>query len=337
MVLIGTVSNSAQPSRWWLVVAAVLVILWGWSYSPASAQRAFRLFSQPVRTDSAQPARASRIAFSSNTSNTSGAVFASGPGDLAMQLRDADDLMAFIDRAKIDAASGGYYYALKAYDFCSREAKVAGRVPRLDELFAGVQGLIDVRQVSAWLRISALCRNFPESTRDMSYFALAEEGLNAGDPKLALAIRLEHLSAAPMESAELRDPDARADLLRRIFALRDPTLLRDLALELQVLQPTVNFMLEDEALTPEDSDRLVDALMHIACTWGGTCGRIDERAALLSCAHQGVCVPLPYGAEMDTRMHRMVDALLSSGGTALQFAAPKPIAAANPVAAKRVS
>lgn len=323
MVLIGTISHSAQPSRWWLVVAAILVILWCWLPSTDS-RRSPRSSAQQVETRTASFHRSVRTAYFPGQGEVPSVT------SLGTQLRDADDLMAFIERAKIDPASGGYYYALKAYDFCSREAKVAGRVPRLDELFSSVQGLIDVRQVSAWLRISALCRNFPESSREMNYLALAEEGLNAGDPKLALALRLERLSVAPLESAELRDADVRADLLARIFAMRDPALLRDLARELQVLQSTVNFTLDDETLSPEDGDRLVDSLMFIACTWGGTCGRIDERAALLSCAHQGVCVPLPYGAEMDGRMYRMVDTLLSSSGTALRFAAPKPIAAIHP-------
>jgi hypothetical protein len=322
MVLIGTISHSAQPSRWWLVVAALLVLFWG------AQQSAIRLKTAPTglhETGSQQTTRALK----NRGGHYYAASYVQSTPELALQLRDADDLMAFIERAKIDPGAGGYYYALKAYDFCSREAKVAGRVPRLDELFSNAHGLIDVRQVSAWMRISALCRNFPESSRDMSYFALAEEGLNAGDPKLALALRLERLSAAPLESVELKDPDARADLLMRIFAMHDPVLLRDLALELQVLQATVSFSLDDEALSPEDGDRLVDALMFIACTWGGTCGRIDDRAALLSCAHQGVCVPLPYGADMDARSRRMVDSLLATNGTALRFAPPEPVAASG--------
>jgi hypothetical protein len=317
MVLIGTISHSAQPSRWWLVAAALLVVVWSWQRPAANQPAAAIVHKESVSKRAARHAYPAYHA-AHNTQPVP---------TLALQLRDADDLMAFIERAKIDPASGGYYYALKAYDFCAREAKVAGRVPRLDELFSNAHGLLDVRQVSAWLRISALCRNFPESSRDMSYFALAEEGLTAGDPKLALALRLERLSAAPLDSAELRDADARTDLLTRIFAMHDPVLMRDLALELQVLQATVSFSLDDQTLTPEEGDKLVDALMFIACTWGGTCGRIDDRAALLSCAHQGVCVPLPYGADMDARMLRMVDSLLATNGTALRFAPPEPVAA----------
>lgn len=336
MVLTGTVSHSTQPSRWWLAVAALLVVTWGWQHFFAVSQHDQRPVSVAHQTGSAQGDRARGFARVPHVATPS---FIAPSTDLAAQWRDTDDLMAFIERAKIDPAAGGYYYALKAYDFCAREAKVAGRVPRIEELFSGMQGFIDVRQVNAWMRISALCRNVPESSRELNYLALTEEGQQAGDPKLALLLRLERLSAAPLESAELRDADARADLLTRIFAAHDPALMRDLARELQALQPVLNFTLDDEVLTPEDSDRVVDALMYIACAWGGTCGRIDESAALLSCAHQGVCVPLPYAADPDARLRRMVDTLLSTNGTALQFAAPRPVAAAGAGARglKRVS
>jgi len=330
MVLIVTASRSSQPSRWWLVAAALLVVLWA---LPRAAPRLKAVIAAPSEVSAPRAARSS--AYRVARSGYQAASYVAPAPALAAQLRDADDLMAFIEHAKIDPGAGGYYYALKAYDFCAREAKVAGHVPRLEEMFMSAQGAVDVRQMSAWFRISALCRNFPDSSRDLNYFALAEEGLNAGDPKLALALRLERLSAAPLESAELRDPEARADLLARIFALHDPVLLRDLALELQVLQATVSFSLDGEPLTPEDGDRLVDSLMFIACSWGGACGRIDDRAALLSCAHQGVCVPLPYEADMDTRMQRMVESLLATNGTALRFAPPEPVAAATATALRR--
>ena len=212
------------------------------------------------------------------------------PTPLAWQLRASDDLMDFIERARFYPASGGFYYALKAYDFCAREAKVSGRIPRLEDLLQADEPLPDIRRLSAALRIANLCRGFVQpQALPFSYISLTEDGQTQGDPKLALSQRLERLSAVTAESEEFSDPVARAAMLNALLATRDPWLLRDLAAELQLIEAKVTLVIDGEAIAPEEHQAFFAALNLAACELGAACGADDDWYQLLACSQAGKC------------------------------------------------
>jgi len=215
------------------------------------------------------------------------------PASLAMQLRSSDDFYAFIESARRHPQDGSYYYALKAFDFCNREAKVGGRIPALDDGF-GLEAGADARRFGAAWRIALLCRRFfGDAPAAQSYVALTEEGRDAGDPLLALARRLEALSTLGPESADRRDAQARSELFRTVFAQRDGWLLRDLAGELRLLAAHTTLTLDGETISAEESPAFFAAFDALACELSGPCGGGEDPAFLLACANAGDCDAAP--------------------------------------------
>lgn len=221
------------------------------------------------------------------------------PPPLVWQLRDSDDLIDFIERARLQPASGGYYYALKAYDFCAREAKVSGRIPRPEDLLLD-DPLPDLRRLSAALRIATLCRGFAQpQALPFSYISLTEEGQTLGDPKLALLQRLERLSTAYAQSEEFTDPVARSAMLNALLATRDPWLLRDLAAELRLIETKVTLVIDGEAIAPEEHEAFFVALNLAACELGAACSADDDWYQLLACSQAGECDAMGVAGSQD--------------------------------------
>ena len=211
--------------------------------------------------------------------------------------------MGYIERARFDPASGGFYYALKAYDFCAREAKVSGHLPRLEDLLLTDGPVPDIRKLSAALRIAALCRGFVQpQALPFSYISLTEEGQTLGDPKLALSQRLERLSAATAQSEEFSDPAARATMLNALLATRDPWLLRDLAAELRLIEAKITLVIDGAALVPEEHPAFFAAFNLAACELGAPCSADNDWYQLLACSGAGTC-DAPQAAANNDPLH----------------------------------
>ena len=218
------------------------------------------------------------------------------PASLAWQLRSSDDLQDYIERARFDPASGGFYYALKAYDFCTREAKVGGRLARPEDLLNPEEPFPDLRRLKAAARIAELCRGFDEPRAPpISYISLTEEGRSLSDPKLMLAHRLEKLSTETTESVEFADAGARAALLSAVLATRDPWLIRDLAAELRLIGKRVRILIDGEAINADDYESFFAALDFAACDLGAPCGADDDWNQLLACSQAARCDTLQGG------------------------------------------
>ena len=295
-----------HPLRWALV--ATTVALWGSAWAAIcliDAPRTSALPSLKVQHPS-QTASASTLHHAAPpyrlAQTTPYRHAAAIPPPLAWQLRDSDDLIDFIERARLQPASGGYYYALKAYDFCAREAKVSGRLPRLEDLLP--DGPVpDIRKLSAALRIAALCRSFVQpQALPFSYISLTEEGQTLGDPKLALSQRLERLSAATAQSEEFSDPAARATMLNALLATRDPWLLRDLAAELRLIEAKITLVIDGAALVPEEHPAFFAAFNLAACELGAPCSADNDWYQLLACSGAGTC-DAPQAAANNDPLH----------------------------------
>ncbi|MBL8519322.1 MAG: hypothetical protein JNK75_01505 [Betaproteobacteria bacterium] len=198
-------------------------------------------------------------------------------------------LLHAIAAVRSQPAHGGYYRALKAYDFCAREARLT-----LDTLHA--EGLPPAvahapRQRAAQQGLLQLCAGFfPQRLTDIDYHALAEEGLQRGDGKLIQLHALERLSAGweRMDAGEREQSHA---LIATLLAEGDADLLVDLAQELEVLMNAAVLSLGERALTPVESFEVLDGLRLLACQRGGACQRDSGWHALLACASAGECEP----------------------------------------------
>ena len=282
-----------HPLRWALV--ATTVALWGSAWAAIcliDAPRTSALPSLKVQHPS-QTASASTLHHAAPpyrvAQTTPYRHAAAIPPPLAWQLRDSDDLIDFIERARLQPASGGYYYALKAYDFCARQVKVSGRIPHPEDLLLDAL-LPDLRRLSAALRIATFCRGFAQpQALPFSYISLTEEGQTLGDPKLALSQRLERLSSAYAQSEEFNDPVVRAALLNALLATRDPWLLRDLAAELRLIETKVTLVIDGEVIAPEEHETFIVALNLAACELGAACSADDDWYQLLACSQAGEC------------------------------------------------
>ncbi len=291
------VSLAAWISSWaafWLSAAQRPALL------PAlAAQQHAEVASVSAPTYAPPPARLASTPFLSHA--------AAIPTPLAWQLRDSDDLMDFIERARFHPASGGFYYALKAYDFCTREAKVSGRIPRLEDVLLPDEPLPDIRRISATLRIATLCRSFAQTqVLPFSYISLIENGQTLGDPKLALAQRLEKLSATTSQSEGFNDPVARAALLNALFATRDPWLLHDLAAELQLIETKITVVIDGEAIAPEEQEAFFAALYVAACELDAACSADDDWYQLLACSQAGKCDAQPIASINDLLLQQRI-------------------------------
>lgn len=207
---------------------------------------------------------------------------------LAQQFHDSDNLMAYIEQAMLEPEAGGYYYALKAYDLCTREVRVAGHILYAEELFIVEDHMPSAAQFIAAERLARLCRDFIDTqTEPLSYAALLDEGLSLNDAKLRLSQQLEKISA--VTEIEQNGLPMRAMLLKAVFASRDSWLMQDLAAELRLVQSKIQFIVDGKRIANEENKALIDAIDELACELGTNCGSYHEKNRLLICAHTGQC------------------------------------------------
>lgn len=288
-------SGASRPSQLWLWVAALLVLGWLLNRWPQAS---------PVQPAGAGPQPA-RVLASVQPSPAR-------PPHFRHAHPWPSDLGTLIATARESASVGSHYRALRTLDFCARQAHYM-----LEDRPPGTEDAVfsDPRQAAALLQIRALCAR-DEGSESLDYYALAEEGLARPDPILSLALRLERLSAAPHESADLQDAAMRRDLITRIFAMQEPALLSDLANELSLLSPRLTFTVAGVPVDPEAHDALIAALRDLGC---GAAGCFDARELLLRCAAAAQCDPATDAAPSSWQRARFLALLQFSGGRALDF------------------
>lgn len=288
-------SGASRPSQLWLWIAALLVVGWALNRWPGAAA-----------LPSAERLPAARMA-----------AHAPGGALSAASFRHAapmhSDLGTLIAAARETTSSGSHYRALRALDFCARQARHMlddRQMTATDEPF-----FTDPRQAVALAQIRAMCeRDVGSSTLD--YYALTEEGLERPDPILSLSLRLERLSAAPHESSDLQDAAMRRDLITRIFATGEPALLGDLAAELALLSPRLRFTVAGMEVEPEANDALIAALRDLAC---GSAGCHSHREQLLRCAASAQCDPASDTSPPSWQRLRFLALLQIGGAHTLDF------------------
>ncbi|MBL8518453.1 MAG: hypothetical protein JNM76_15940 [Betaproteobacteria bacterium] len=286
-------SGASRAGQLWLALAALLVIGWIIHRWPAA--------TLPVASEVRQAPRST--APSMHRSSQS----------LRHTTPMHADLGSLITAARETTAVGSHYRALRALDFCARQARHMLDDRNHDALDTSV--FADPRQALALMRIRSLCAR-DAGTATLDYYALAEEGLERPDPVLSLALRLERLSAAPHESADLQDAATRRDLITRIFATDEPALFGDLANELALLAPRLSFTVAGVEVEQDAHEALIAALRDLAC---GNAGCFDSREQLLRCAAAAQCDPATDGAPMSWQRTRFLALLQFSGGRVLDF------------------
>ncbi len=198
-------------------------------------------------------------------------------------LVESDGLLAFVRQVRRSHVPGGHYLALKAYDFCTREARLT-----LDALSHGSEPVADGRQLDAQARLARLCAGFRERTEAMDYYLLAEEGLQQHDFRLVTSRRLERLSSH-WDSTSRDEESARRQLMSEVLSGGDAWLIRDLAAELEVVLHTGCMKVGGEIVPAREAADVVDAIRLIACEQGSACSREGEWQQLLACAGAGEC------------------------------------------------
>lgn len=292
-------SGASRLGQLWLWVAALLVL--GWLMS-----------RWPVSTIQVTAPRIDR-----GTAQVNHSLPPAHPPRFHFAAQPPVDLGSLINAARETASTGSHYRALRALDFCARQARHMLEDPppgtAENPVFA------DPRQAAALMQIRALCAR-DGGTATLDYYALAEEGLARPDPVLSLSLRLERLSAAPHESSDLQDAAMRRDLITRIFAMDEPALLHDLANELALLGPRLRFTVAGVEVEPEAQAALIAALRDLAC---GSAGCADDEAKareqLLRCAAAAQCDPDTEQSPAPWQRMRFLALLQVSGGRALDF------------------
>lgn len=297
----GPQSGASRPSSLWLWVAALLVLGWvhhHWLGSRAMPSREVNVMARVVATAQPSEATASYATFYRAASGSS-------------------DLGTLIATARESSSTGSHYRALRALDFCARQARYMLDDRQNDA--SDAMGFADPRQAAALMQIRALCHHDVGMGRP-DYFTLAEEGLERPDPILALSLRLERLSAAPHESGDLQDPALRRDLIARIFATGEPALLGDMASELSLLSPRLTFTVAGVEVEPHAHAALLAALRDLSCgstVCADSSTRVQEQ--LLRCAAAAQCDPATDSSPATWQRARFLALLQFSGGRALDF------------------
>jgi hypothetical protein len=211
------------------------------------------------------------------------------PADPAHARLDASaDLLTFIAAVRHDPVPGGHYLALKAYDFCAREARQT--LEALNEPQVNTNAwAIHPKQRDAQQALLNLCAGFsPRRFADLDFHALAEEGLRQGDGKLVTYHALERASAG----WERMDAAERAGVhltIASVLAAGDAELLIDLAQELEVLMNVATLSLGARTLSSSESLEVLDGVRLLACERGAACTRESAWHLTLACASAGDC------------------------------------------------
>lgn len=294
-------SGASSASPLWLWLAALLVLGWmfsRWSGNAPTARDAGPAVRAAVQPHRAPPPSASFRHFAPIHS----------------------DLGTLITAARESASAGGHYRALRALDFCARQARHMLDDRQMDA--ADESPFSDPRQAAALAQIRAMCERDAGSA-PLDYYSLTEEGLERPDPILSLSLRLERLSAAPHESIDLQDPAMRRDLITRIFAVQEPALLGDFADELALLSGRLRFKVAGIEVEPDAHPALIAALRDLAC---GTAGCFEARQLLLRCAASAQCDPAVDNSPASWQRMQFLAVLQFSAGRALDFSYRSPTA-----------
>ena len=228
------------------------------------------------------------------------------------RLATSADLLDFVEGIRRRPLPGGHYLALKAYDFCTREARLT--LDAMNDGNSDAAAVIDGRQFDAQARLARLCGSFRyRDVAALDYYQLVEEGLQAGDSRLILGRRLERLSAQ-WDTVNRDDGPARQSLIADVLTRGDGALIRDLAGEFEVILQTGQLLISGQPVDTAESADVIDALWMMACDTGVSCSREGEWQQLLACASAGECTapPLAAGANSLRWRNRIREALLTS-------------------------
>lgn len=209
------------------------------------------------------------------------------------RLASSANLLDFVQSIRENPVTGGHYLALKAYDFCTREARLT-----LDAISDAAEQsaatiIADGRQLDAQARLTQQCGTFRNrQLLALDYYLIVEEGLEAQDPRMLMARRMEKLSAQ-WDTASRDDAHARQTLIADVLRSGDGAMVRDLAGELEVVLHSGRMMIAGQTISQTDSADVIDALRLIACEQGGPCARENEWQQVLACASAGECSAAP--------------------------------------------
>lgn len=293
--------KAAIPLWWHLLAvpaaaagaAVVLLFVWafmvGFSYEHVGGTRQAPSRLSPVR---ATPPQVSI----SRTRSRPALYTAAGERSAEERLATSADLLDFVESIRRRPVPGGHYLALKAYDFCTREARLT-----LDAMMGANEDVhtavvADGRQLDAQARLARLCGTFRQrnsgNLAGLDYYLLVEEGLQAQDSRLMLARRLERLSAQ-WDTTSRDDSPSRQNLITDVLTGGDGWLIRDLAGEFEVILHTGQLMIGGQAVDSSESADVIQALWIMACENGAACARDGEWQQLLACASAAECAPEP--------------------------------------------
>lgn len=207
------------------------------------------------------------------------------------RLATSADLLDFVESIRRLPVHGGHYLALKAYDFCTREARqtldalMDGTVNGSDNSFTPISDA----QLDAQASLGRLCGTFRHrNLAEFDYYLLAEEGLQMQDARLTAARRIDRLGAH-WDTASHEDAPARQALIAEILSSGDDWLIRDLADEFEAILHTGQLVIGGATISPAEAADAIDALRMMACEHGAACTRDGEWRRLLACASAGEC------------------------------------------------
>ena len=292
--------KAAIPLWWYILtvpfaaVSAVLVLLFVWTFL---AVYGFEHVDAALQAPSGHSLPSMRNAMQRRTSTWSDHRRTREPAprerSAEERLAASVDLFDFVESIRRRPVPGGHYLALKAYDFCTREARLT-----LDAM-SGVNEdartaiVADGRQLDAQAKLARLCGTFRfRNVAALDYYLLVEEGLQMQDSRLTLSRRLERLSAQ-WDTASRDDGPSRQGLIADVLSGGDGWLIRDLAGEFEVILHTGQLMIGGQPVDPAESADVIQALWIMACENGAACARDGEWQQVLACASAGECAPEP--------------------------------------------
>ena len=296
-------------------VGAVVVLLFAWTLLAVSGFEHTESEPSAPSADALPPVRAFPPRATIARPNSHHAFRPASRAQSAEErLATSADMFDFVESIRRHPVPGGHYLALKAYDFCTREARLT-----LDALGGGNEDagtVADGRQLDAQARLARLCGAFgPRNLAAVNYYLLVEEGLQAQDSRLILARRLERLSAQ-WDTLNRDDSSSRQTLIADVLTRGDGWLIRDLASEFEVILHTGQLIIGGQPVDPSESTDVIDALWIMACELGAPCTHDGEWQQLLACASVGECAPAPLvaGGNAFRWRSRIREALLAGTG-----------------------
>ncbi len=240
------------------------------------------------------------------------------PPSAEERLATSANLLDFVVGIRENPVPGGHYLALKAYDFCTREARLT--LDAMSDASAQPGGVIvaDGRQLDAQARLAQLCGTFRNrQLLALDYYLIVEEGVEAQDPRMLMARRMEKLSAQ-WDTASRDDVHSRLALFSDVLRSGDGAMVRDLASELEVILHSGQMMIAGRAVSQAESADVIDAFRLIACEQGASCTRENEWQQVLACASAAECSPAPAIAHVNAlRWRELIREALLSGPAAI--------------------